>query len=144
MEQVGGYLLRWKKSKGQVYVLWNREGLSLQLSFDFFGRNLEAAGAAAAGWRRLGPQWLKPKGCRQGTVLAIMHCFVSGRRTQSCLCRRRCGGAQSIWFHTARVLSGRRRRLVGRGAGAQSRVENSWMLPLWPQRMFRAHIRCDQ
>lgn len=36
------------------------------------------------------------------------------------------------------------RRLVGRGVGARSRVENSWMLPLWPQRMFRAHIRCDQ
>lgn len=36
------------------------------------------------------------------------------------------------------------RRPGGRGAGARSRVENSWMLPLWPQRMFRAHIRCDQ
>lgn len=50
------------------------------------------------------------------------------------------GGSTQFWFSAQPEETGRAR---GR-PGARSRVENSWMLPLRPQRMFRAHIRCDQ
>lgn len=64
-------------------------------------------------------------------------------RNCGCLCCCCCGeGGRS---HPVLVLSVAWEGREGEGRpGARSRVENSWMLPLRPQRMFRAHIRCDQ
>ena len=91
-------------------------------------------------------RWLQPRGRRQTSGLAIMRCFVSSRRARNCdcLCCCCCCG-EGGRFHPVLVLSVAWEGREGEGRpGARSRVENSWMLPLRPQRMFRAHIRCDQ
>lgn len=76
-----------------------------------------------------------------------MYCFVSSESANEaiaaavCVCCCGEGGR----FHPVLVLSVAWEDWEGEGRpGARSRVENSWMLPLQPQRMFRAHIRCDQ
>lgn len=64
-------------------------------------------------------------------------------RNCGCLCCCCCG--EGGRFHPVLVLSVAWEGWESEGRpGARSRVENSWMLPLRPQRMFRAHIRCDQ
>lgn len=63
-----------------------------------------------------------------------------GTRYCGCLCYCCCGEGDQ--FHPVLVLSVRSQ---GEGRpGTRIEVENSWMLSLWPQRMFRAHIRCDR
>lgn len=100
---------------------------------------------AQGGADRLQP--LQPRGRRQGSGLAIMRCLVSSDSASEpiaaavCVCCCGEGGR----FHPPLVLSVAWGDWWGDGRPrAWSRVENSWMLPLQPQRMFRAHIRCDQ
>lgn len=109
----------------------------------------ESLGGAA------GPRRLQPKGRSQGSSLAVVHYFVSSHSAHRKVHKEPLALLLLLlfllwWRWSLPPSPGVSLGEAWEGAegegrpGVRSRVENSWMLPAGAQRMFRAHIRCDQ
>lgn len=99
-----------------------------------------------------GLRWLQPEGCSQGSNLAFICYFVSNHSAQRtvyrdrwpCCCWWWCCG-EGGWSHPDLLGSWwDMRRLWGWAEAWSPRQGGEFLDAARPQRMFRAHIRCDQ
>lgn len=136
------------QSRCMLCLIWERQ-LWSPLTWHWVGVSVEGifGQMSSAGWsRRTAVAAAQRSQAGLGLGYHALFCLqpvCQWTRNCGCLCCCCCGeGGQP---HPVLVLSLAWEGCRGEGRpGSQSRVENSWMLPLRPQRMFRAHIRCDQ
>lgn len=118
VEGVIGCWLRWKSQRVRhIRLVGEGRPFPSTLLWFLWKESWEKA-AAAAGRRRLWLRWLKPKGCRQGTVLAIFHCFCLQPTNPSLWCIE-------YLFHTAQALN-----VAGEGWEAEELEPGAgWRIP---------------